>query len=166
METKLFRVRVKDGLLSPVKPGITNVHGIDMGNVIVPAKVALAIIGKRIRYQDAVRCVLAGKDPTVLLTAPSALKPREELENAPGFNPEKETAELAPKIPKGGGKVGELVLARQEGRAPDVAKLTEEEQVELAGMLEVDPSKYTTTAGLLRALKKALGATSAPDADE
>lgn len=160
--TKLFRIRVKDGLISPVTPGITNVHGTDMNNVIVPAAVAFAVMNGKLNYKDAVRCVASGKDPTVLLTKPDAVKPREELTGAKDFDPAKEAealaaAEAAKKAAEEN-KPGELELSRKEGRAPDLAKLTEEELAQQAALVGVDPANYKTQGGLVRAIQKAMDA--------
>jgi hypothetical protein len=155
-ETKLFRIRIKDGLVSPVTPGITNLHGTDMANVIVPAAVAHAVIKGKVNYKDAVRCVAAGKDPTVLLNDPDAVKPREALEKAPDFD--QKTVASAPVTDPTAPTVSELAAARAEGRAPDLAKLTDEELSEQATLVGVDPSGYKTQAGLVRAVQKAMDA--------
>lgn len=155
--TKLFRMRVKDGYVSPATK-LTNAHGTDMSQMLIPAPVAVAIQKKAVDWRDVARCVASGKDPSILLTEPEAAKPREELDSAPDFDQEAvakaaaEEAEAAnPAAPK---PPSELELARTEGRAPDLAKLTEDELNAQAILLGVDPANYGTTAGLLRAMKK------------
>lgn len=149
--TKQFRIRVADGLVSPVTPGITNIHKHDMDNVIVSAAVMAAISKGRIDYKDAVRCVAAGKSADVLLTDPDVLKPSEAMASAPSADqvPGVQTPPPAP-------VKSELVAAREEGRAPDLVKLSEEELAEYGLILGVDPSKYSTRPTLLRAVRKAI----------
>lgn len=151
--SKLYRIRVKDGYVSPAT-SMTNVHGVDMANILVPDKVGLAIIKKKIDWQDAVRCVASSKDPSILLANLDAAKPRKELQDAPDFDQKKVAEEAkAPEIPEVP-KIGELVLARTENRAPVIEKLTPEELLEQAKLLGIDPSAYSTQAGVIRAIKK------------
>lgn len=155
--TKLFRMRVKDGYISPVT-SVTNVHGVDMGHVIIPAAVAIAKERGKLDWKDILRCVASGKDPTVLIEKPDALKPSEELAAAPDFDQkavvEAAQAEAVPEVPK----VSELVAARAEGRAPDLAKLTPEELNEQAKLVGVDPAGYSTVAGLVKAVRRKMEA--------
>ena len=150
--TKLFRLRTKDGYVSPVT-SVTNVHGVDMANVIIPAAVAAAIIAKKVDWRDCVQCVVSGKDPTVLLKKPDALKPRQELADAPDFDQQAAVTEVAPPIPDAP-KESELSLARTEGRAPDLAKLTEEEIGVQAALVGVDPKSYSSQKGLVKAIQR------------
>lgn len=153
MITKLFRIRVKDGYVSPATT-MTNIHGTDMANVIVPEKVGQAIIKNKIDWRDAVRCVASGKDPSILLANLDAAKPRKELQDAPDFDQKKAVEEVkAPEVPEAP-KIGELVLARTENRAPVIEKLTPEELIEQAKLLGIDPNAYSTQAGVIRAIKK------------
>lgn len=151
--TKLFRVRVKDGYVSPAT-AMTNVHGTDMENMVVPGPVGLAIMRGKIDWRDVVRCVASGKDPSILISNPDAAKPRAELENAPEFSqvltpaPEVQTAPV----------IGELALARAEGRAPEIDKLTADELNEQAKLLGIEPGSYSTQAGLVRAIRKKMEA--------
>lgn len=159
--TKLFRMRVKDGYVSPATK-LTNAHGTDMSQMLIPEPVAVALDKKTIDWRDVARCVASGKDPSILLTKPEAAKPREELDAAPDFDQdavakaaiaEAEAANpAAPKPPS------ELELARAEGRAPDLTKLTDDEMNAQAILLGVDPANYGTTAGLIRAMKKKMEA--------
>ena len=151
--SKLYRVRTKDGYVSPAT-AMTNVHGVDMGNIVVPEKVGVAIIKGKIDWHDAVRCVASGKDPSVLLANIEAAKPRKELQDAPDFDQKKaveaQTPAEAPEVPK----IGELALARAENRAPVIEKLTADELTEQAKLLGIDPAAYSTQAGLVRAIRK------------
>lgn len=150
--SKLFRIRTKDGYVSPAT-AMTNVHGVDMANVIVPAAVGTAVIKNKVDWRDVVRCVASGKDPSILLVNKEATKPRKELENSPDFDQQKAAdADKAPEIPEVP-KIGELVLARTENRAPVLKNLTAEELVEQAKLLGLDPDKYATRAGLISAVK-------------
>lgn len=133
---------------------MTNVHGIDIGNILVPAAVGMAIIKNKIDWRDAVRCVASGKDPSILLADIKAAKPRETLENAPDFDQEKAVKELQPKVPEEAPKISELALSMAEGRAPVIEKLTPEELSEQAKRLGIDPLVYSTQAGLVRAIRK------------
>ena len=153
--TKLFRVRVKDGYVSPATK-MTNVHGTDMDNVLVPGPVGEAILHGKADWRDVVRCVASGKDPTILLTVPDAVKPRAELEAAPGFDQQVAVQAVAeePEAPK----ESELKLARAEGRAPDLAKLTPDELIEQAKLVGVEPANYSTQSGLVRAVRKKMEA--------
>ena len=150
--SKLFRVRVKDGYVSPATK-MTNVHGVDMANVIVPEKVGQAIVKNKIDWRDAVRCVASGKDPSILLTVAEAAAPRKELEQAPDFDQKKATEAAnpveVPEVPK----ISELALARAQGRAPVLKDLTADELMEQAKLLGLDPDKYSTRAGLISAVK-------------
>lgn len=154
MSTKLFRIRVKDGYVSPAT-SMTNIHGTDMANVLVPFAVGIGIIKKEIDWRDAVRCVASGKDPSILIVKKDAAKPREDLENAPEFDQKKAAAEVnkAPEAPEAP-KVGELLLARQENRAPVLEKLTDAELEEQAALVGVKTTDYSTRAGIVRAVKK------------
>ena len=150
--TKLFRLRIKDGYVSPATK-MTNVHSVDMSQMLIPARVAAAIWNKEVDWRDVVRCVASGKDPTILITVPDAVKPRKELEDAPDFK--QEAVVPAPEPEKS--TLGELALARAENRAPDVAKLTNDELVEQAKLVGVDPAGYSTQSGLVRAVLKKMG---------
>lgn len=150
--SKLFRIRTKDGYVSPAT-AMTNVHGVDMANALVPENVGIAIIKGKIDWKDAVRCVACGKDPSILLTVAEAAKPREDLENAPDFDQKKAAADANPPEVPDVPKIGELVLARTEGRAPVLKNLTAEELIEQAKLLGLDPDKYATRAGLISAVK-------------
>ena len=153
--SKLFRIRTSDGFVSPAT-GMTNVHGVDMGNVLVPFKVGIGILKKQIDWHDAVRCVVSGKDPSILIVDKKAAAPREALEQAPDFDQAKaiaaEKAAEVPDVPK----VGELALARAENRAPAVDKLTDAELTEFATQLGLKPEDYATKAGIVRAVNKKL----------
>jgi hypothetical protein len=150
--SKLFRVRVKDGYVSPATK-MTNVHGVDMANIIVPEKVGVAIIKNKIDWRDAVRCVASGKDPSILLTVAEAAAPRKELEQAPDFDQKKATEAANPVEVPDVPKISELALARAEGRAPVLKDLTADELMEQAKLLGLDPDKYSTRAGLISAVK-------------
>jgi hypothetical protein len=151
--SKLFRIRVKDGYVSPATT-MTNVHGVDMNNIIVPFAVGIGIIKGKVDWKDAVRCVASGKDPSILLVNKEAAKPREDLENAPDFDQQKAVGEnKAPEIPDVP-KIGELALARAENRAPVLEKLTEDELMEQAKLVGVDPNAFSTRAGVVRAVAK------------
>ena len=151
--SKLFRIRTKDGYVSPAT-AMTNVHGVDMANVIVPEKVGMAIIKNKIDWRDAVRCVASGKDPSVLLANLDAAKPRKELEDAPDFDQKKAVEEnKAPEVPEVP-KIGELALARAENRAPVLEKLTDEELMEQAKLVGVDAAAFSTRTGIVRAVAK------------
>jgi len=151
--SNLYRIRVKDGYVSPATK-MTNVHGTDMANIVVPQKVGEAIIKQKIDWRDAVRCVASGKDPSILLANLDAAKPRKELEDAPDFDQKKaveaQTPAEIPEVPK----IGELALARAENRAPVIEKLTPEEIMEQAKLLGLDPAAYSTQAGIVRAIAK------------
>ena len=151
--TNAFRIRTKDGFVSPVTR-MTNVHGIDKDNVIVPGPVGLAIIAGKINWKDAVVCVVSGKDPSVLLKNPDAAKPRAELQSAPDFD---QAVAAAPEEPEEV-KVSELLLARSENRAPDLSKLTDEELSEQATLVGVDPKAYSSLKALTRAVQKKMDA--------
>lgn len=157
--TKLFRLRTKDGYVSPVT-SVTNVHGVDMANVIIPAAVASAIIAKKVDWKDCVQCVVSGKDPTVLLKKPDAVKPRQELEDAPDFDQKAAVADVVTPVPAEP-KESELVLARKEGRAPDLSKLTDEEIGVQAALVGVDPSAYSSQKGLIKAIQRKMDAVGA-----
>ena len=151
--SNLYRIRVKDGYVSPATK-MTNVHGVDMANVIVPQKVGEAIIRQKIDWRDAVRCVASGKDPSILLVDAKAAAPRKELEDAPDFDQKKATeASQTPEIPDVP-KISELALARAEKRAPVIEKLTADEIMEQAKLLGLDPAAYSTQAGIVRAIAK------------
>jgi hypothetical protein len=149
----LYRIRVKDGYVSPATK-MTNVHGVDMANIIVPDKVGVAIIKGKIDWRDAVRCVASGKDPSVLLVNAKAATPRQELEDAPDFDQQKVVKEvqaaLIPDVPK----ISELALARAENRAPALEKLTDAELEEQAALVGVKTTDYSTKAGIVRAIAK------------
>lgn len=151
--SKLFRVRVKDGYVSPATK-MTNVHGVDMANVIVPAAVGVAIIKNKVDWKDVVRCVASGKDPSILLVNKEAIEPRKELQDAPDFDQKKAVADAnpanIPEVPK----IGELALARAENRAPVLENLTEAELMEQAKLVGVDPNAFSTRAGVVRAVAK------------
>lgn len=146
-----FRIRTKDGYVSPVTKA-TNVHGIDMNNIVVPGPVGLAVIAGKLDYKDVIQCVVSGKNPEILLKNPDAVKPRKELQEAPDLNP----ADLLPPPveEKGAPAVSELVLARAENRAPDVDKLTPEELAEHAKLVGVDPAGFSSLKGLAKAVRK------------
>lgn len=151
--SNLFRIRTKDGYVSPATK-MTNVHGVDMANVIVPAAVGVAVIKNKIDWRDVVRCVASGKDPSILLVKKDAAKPREDLESAPDFDQKKAVEEnKAPEIPDVP-KIGELALARAENRAPVLEKLTDDELTEQAKLVGVDPNAFSTRAGVVRAVAK------------
>jgi hypothetical protein len=150
---KLFRVRVKDGYVSPATK-MTNVHGVDMANIIVPEKVGQAIVKNKIDWRDAVRCVASGKDPSILLTVAEAAAPRKELENAPDFDQKKATETANPPEIPDVPKISELALARAEGRAPVIEKLTDAELEEQAKLVGVKTTDYSTKAGIVRAVIK------------
>lgn len=150
--SKLFRVRVADGYVSPATK-MTNVHGIDMANILVPAAVGIQIMKKLIDWKDAVRCVASGKDPSILIVNKDAAKPREELEKAADFDQQKAADEANPPEVPEAPKIGELALARAEGRAPVLKNLTADELIEQAKLLGLDPDKYATRAGLISAVK-------------
>lgn len=159
-QTKLFRLRTSDGYVSPTT-AMTNVHGTDMNQMIVPAKVGVAIMKKQVDWRDVVRCVASGKDPSILLTTPDAVKPRQELADAPDFDEQKAIAAAALEAEKKAAeaaKGGELALARAENRAPDLAKLTEAELAQQAALVGVNPKDYSTQAGLIRAITKKMSA--------
>ena len=155
--TKLFRLRVKDGYVSPAT-ALTNAHGTDMKNMLIPAAVAVAISKGKIDWKDAVRCVASGKDPSILITKPDAVKPSKDLEGAADFDQQKliadAAAEKAVADAAANDKPSELELARAENRAPDLTKLTDAELNAQAVLLGVDPASYGTTAGLVRAMRK------------
>jgi len=153
--TKLFRVRTKDGYVSPATK-LTNAHNVDMDNIVVPGPVGVAIMKNKVDWRDVVRCVASGKDPTVLLAKPDAAKPREELEAAPDFDQKAAAATVAEEPPAP--KESELKVARAEGRAPDLAKLTNDELMEQAKLVGVDPAAYSTQSGLKRAIAKKMEA--------
>lgn len=148
--TKLFRLRVKDGYVCPATK-VTNAHGTDMKNMLIPGPVGTAILQKKVDWRDVVRCVASGKDPTVLLKTPDAAKPREELAAAPDFI-QAAVAEEAkePEAPK----VSELEISRAENRAPDLTRLTPDELAAQAVLVGVDVSGYKTQGGLVRAVQK------------
>lgn len=152
--TKSFRLRVKDGYVSPATK-MTNAHNVDMANVIIPAAVGVAIIKKQLDWKDVLCCVASGKDPTVLLKTPDAIKPREELQNAPDYKQETAAEELREPEPPA---ESEMVLARKENRAPDLAKLTEEELKAQAALVGVDPKAYSTINALRKAIQKKMDA--------
>lgn len=133
---------------------MTNAHGVDMANVLVPEKVGIAIIKKKILWSDAVRCVVSGKDPSILLVNADAAKPREDLQNAPDFDQQKAALEANPAEIPDVPKIGELALARAENRAPVVEKLTADELMEQAKLLGLDPASYSTQTGIVRAVIK------------
>jgi len=151
--SNLYRIRVKDGYVSPATK-MTNVHGTDMANIVVPQKVGEAIIKGTIDWCDAVRCVASGKDPSILLANLDAAKPRKELEDAPDFDQKKaveaQTPAEIPEVPK----IGELALSRAENRAPVIEKLTDEELEEQARLVGVKTTDYSTKAGIIRAIAK------------
>ena len=151
--SKLFRVRVKDGYVSPAT-SMTNIHGVDMANVIVPAEVGVAIMKKKIDWRDVVRCVASGKDPSILLVKKDAAAPREDLQNAPDFDQAKAVAAATPPEVPEVPKIGELVLARTEGRAPVIEKLTDAELEEQAKLVGVKTTDFSTRAGIVRAFIK------------
>jgi hypothetical protein len=155
--TKLFRLRVKDGFVSPAT-GVTNCHGTDMSQMLIPGPVGVAIMKGKLDWRDVLRCVASGKDPSVLLTKPEAVKPREELAAASDFDQKTVAAEAlavaAPPAPV----VSELELARAEGRAPDLSKLTPDELNEQAKLVGVDPAGYSTLTGLIKAVRKKMEA--------
>lgn len=160
--TKLFRLRVKDGYVSPAT-SLTNAHGTDMKNMLIPAAVAVAISKGKIDWKDAVRCVASGKDPSILITKPDAAKPSKELEGAADFDQQKLIADAAAEkaatdAAAAKDKPSELELARAENRAPDLTKLTDAELNAQAVLLGVDPASYGTTAGLVRAMRKKMEA--------
>lgn len=146
--TKLFRLRVKDGYVCPATK-LTNCHGTDMKNMLVPGPVGVAIIAKKVDWRDVVRCVASGKDPSVLLKTPDAAKPRQELADAPDF-----AQETAVEPEKDVAVVSELVTARAENRPPDLLKLTSEELAAQAALVGIDPAAYKTQGGLVRAVQK------------
>ena len=155
-ETKLYRLNTTTGLIAPCT-AVTNAHGIDRRFVLITAPVRLAIEKERckagcgIDWRDVVRCVVSGKSPDVLLADKEAAKPREALAKAADYDPNA----LLPKegeLPKPA--VSELTLAREEGRAPELAKLTSAELDEHAVLLGVDPKQYTTAKGLIRAVQR------------
>lgn len=160
--TKLFRLRVKDGHVSPATK-VTNLHGVDMANMIIPAAVAVAIMKQKIDWRDVKCCVAAGKDPTILLTKPEAIKPRQELTNAPDFNQETvvaaEVSAAEAQLASDQPVVGELARARAENRAPDLVKLTDAELNEQAELLGVKVANYSTHTGLMRAIAKKMEST-------
>lgn len=150
--SSLFRLRTADGYVSPCT-SLTNCHGTDLKNMLIPEAVAVAILDSKnpLEWRDVVRCVAAGKDPTLLLKNPDAIKPRKELADAPNFEPK------APGLPAdapAAPKVSELALARTENRAPDLSLLTPDELNAQAALVGVDPSGYTTAKGLMRAVQK------------
>jgi len=151
--SNLFRVRTKDGYVSPATK-LTNAHGVDLANIVVPAAVGFAIMKKKIDWRDAVRCVASGKDPSILLANLDAAKPRKELEDAPDFDQKKAVEEAkpldVPEVPK----ISELALARAENRAPVLEKLTDAELEEQAVLVGVKPTDYSTRAGIVRAVAK------------
>lgn len=151
--SKLYRVRTKDGFVSPAT-GMTNVHGIDMDNVLVPEKVGVAIIRGKIDWHDAVRCVASGKDPSILLVKPDAADPKQELKDAPNFDQKKAAVDANPPKTEEAPKIGELALSRAENRAPVIENLTDDELNEQAGLLGIKATDYSTKAGLVRAIKK------------
>lgn len=158
--TKAFRLNVETGATCPCTR-MTNAHGPDKRFVIITAPVFMAIeAGKRgkpggVDWKDVVRCVLAHKNPEILLTAPEAAKPRKELEEAPPDTAEElvGAVEGPPVSPK-----SEIELALEENRAPDPMKLTDAELNDFAKAYGIDPDKYTTSKGLARAVQKAMEA--------
>lgn len=146
----LFRLRVKDGYVSPATR-LTNCHGIDMENMVIPGEVGEGIIKGTLNWRDVVRCVAAGKDPSILLTKPDAAKPRTDLEGAADFD---QTKTVNANIPPPTPPKSEFVLAREENRAPDLLKLTPEELVLQAGFVGVLVDNYKTQGGLVRAIQK------------
>lgn len=133
---------------------MTNVHGVDMANVIVPASVGIAVIKGKVDWRDVVRCVVSGKDPSILLVKKDAAKPREDLEGAADFDQKKVAEENkaleVPEVPK----IGELALSRAENRAPVLEKLTDDELMEQAKLVGVDPNGFSTRSAIVRAVAK------------